>query len=137
MQMSLLEFYSSRVAVGKGLRIAGWGVNVGFVCPQNVGWLRCLMDVVHNVPRGRGRSGLLCDLQFLGLDGYGSSQEPRLALLLQPIALALDVDRRRVVEQPVEDRGRQDLVVEDLTPVQEALVAGEDEARPLVPAGRP
>jgi hypothetical protein len=90
------------------------------------------MNVVHNVPWGRGRSGLLCDLQFLGPDGYGSSQEPRLALRLQPVALALDVDRRRVMEQAVEDRRGQDLVVEDLTPVQEALVAGEDEARPLV-----
>jgi hypothetical protein len=35
MQMSLLEFYSSREAVGKGLRIAGWdcrGRGVGRDC---------------------------------------------------------------------------------------------------------
>jgi len=36
------------------------------------------------------------------------------------------------MEQPVQDRGREDLVVEDLAPVQEALVAREDKARPLV-----
>jgi hypothetical protein len=47
----------------------------------------------------------------------------RLAFLLpQPIALALDVDRRGVVQQAVEDRRGQDLVVEDVVPVGEALL---------------
>jgi hypothetical protein len=39
-----------------------------------------------------------------------------------------------VVERTVENGGRQDLVVEDLSPVDEALVAREDEACPLIAA---
>src|SRR5512145_2396584 len=56
----------------------------------------------------------------------------RLLLFPQSIALPLDVDGSRVMEQPVEDRGGEDLVVEDLAPVDEALVAGDDEAGPFV-----
>ena len=39
------------------------------------------MNVVHDVPWGWDLSRPLCDLQFLGLEGNGSAQEPRLALL--------------------------------------------------------
>ncbi len=38
------------------------------------------------------------------------------------------------MEQAVEDRRGQDLVVEDLAPIREALVAGHDQAGPLVAA---
>ena len=38
------------------------------------------------------------------------------------------------MERAVEDRVGQDLVVEDLAPVREALVAGHDEAGPFVAA---
>jgi len=41
-----------------------------------------------------------------------------------------------VVEEPVKDRRRQHLVVEDLPPVHEALVGGDDRRRLLVPAGQ-
>jgi len=37
-----------------------------------------------------------------------------------------------VVEQAIEDGRRQDLIIEDLAPVDEALVARDNEARPLV-----
>ena len=38
------------------------------------------------------------------------------------------------MKQAVKDRGGEDLVVEDLAPVREALVAGHDQAGSLVPA---
>src|SRR5215831_10899609 len=65
--------------------------------------------------------------------GLGLAPEQAgLLLLSQPVAVPLDVDRRGVMEQAVQDGGGQDLVVEDLAPVHEALVAGDDEAGPLV-----
>ena len=65
--------------------------------------------------------------------GLGLAPEQAgLLLLPQAVAVALDVDGRGVMEQPVEDGRGEDLVVEDLPPVHEALVAGDDEARPLV-----
>ena len=36
------------------------------------------------------------------------------------------------MEEAIKDGGRRDLVVEDLAPIHEALVAGDDEAGPLV-----
>ena len=36
------------------------------------------------------------------------------------------------MQQAVEDGGRQHLVIEDLAPVEEALVAGDDQAATLV-----
>ena len=42
-----------------------------------------------------------------------------------PIAVAADVDEVAPVEQPVEESGRHDLVVQDLAPVLEALVRGQ------------
>jgi len=45
---------------------------------------------------------------------------------------AFDVERRRVMQEPIQDRGAQDVIVEDLAQVREALVAGHDEAPSLV-----
>ncbi len=45
-----------------------------------------------------------------------------------------DVTGYGTVEQPVENGRHQDLVVEDLAPVEEALVAGDDEASAFVTA---
>lgn len=66
------------------------------------------------------------------LGSGGATEEPGLPLLLEAVALAFDVQGGGMVQQPVEDGRRQDLVVEDLTPVDEALVGGEDEAGLLV-----
>ena len=52
-------------------------------------------------------------LWFLGWLGPAPKQ-PGLLLLAQPVAVPLNVDGGSVVEQAVEDGGRQDLVVEDL-----------------------
>nr|WP_281356427.1 hypothetical protein [Acrocarpospora macrocephala] len=40
-----------------------------------------------------------------------------------------------MVQEPVEDRGGQDLVGEDLSPLAEGLVAGDDDRALLVAAG--
>ena len=56
----------------------------------------------------------------------GLVEQARAAFFLEPKALALDVDGARMVEQTIEDRGGQHLVPEDLAPVDEALVGGDD-----------
>lgn len=63
-----------------------------------------------------GRLGIgLCPLQEAGLD-----------LLLEPVAVAADGDGDPVVQEPVEDRRGDDPIPEDVPPVGEALVGGED-----------
>src|SRR5262245_57317030 len=62
-------------------------------------------------------------------------QQSRLASLLQSVTLAPDVERRRVVQQPVQDRRGDDRVAEDRAPLPVALVARQDDAPPLI-AGR-
>ena len=61
------------------------------------------------------------------VDGLG-----KLHVAPQPVAVAADVDDVAAVEQPVEQRGRHDLVVEDLAPALEALVRGEHSRGVLV-----
>ena len=63
-----------------------------------------------------------------GLDEAG------LELVLQPVGVAPDVEGDGVMEEPVEDGGGDDPVAEDLAPAPEALVAGQDQAAPLVAA---
>ena len=62
----------------------------------------------------------------------GATEQPRPALLFEPVALALNVERGRVVQQAVQDGGGQDRIVEGLAPIQEALVGGDDQAGALV-----
>ena len=47
-------------------------------------------------------------------------------MLTQAIARALDLDHDGMVEQPVEERGGDDGIAEDLAPFGEAAVRGED-----------
>ena len=61
-----------------------------------------------------------------------AAEQPGLLFLAETIALPFDVDGGRVMKQPIEDRRGEDLVVEDLAPVDEALVAGDDEAGSFV-----
>jgi len=56
-------------------------------------------------------------------------------LFAEPIRVALDVDRGRVVQQPVEDGARDHRVAEDLAPRARALIAAEqDRAAFIAPA---
>ena len=94
--------------------------------------LRCPLftdEIVHSVGSDR-RIG--CHLRRLG--GRPSAEKPRLLLFPQSITLALDVERRGMVQGSVQDRGGQDMIVEDLAPIRKALIAGHNEAAPLVPA---
>src|ERR1700686_4420974 len=50
-----------------------------------------------------------------------------LLLVLEPVALALDVDGGRGVQQPVEDGRSDDVVGEDGAPVAVAFVRGQDD----------
>src|SRR5216110_2458878 len=68
------------------------------------------------------------------LRGLGGADEAGLELLFEPIGIAPDVDGDRMMQNPVEDRGRDDAVSEDLAPAAEALVAREDHRAPLVAA---
>ena len=65
-------------------------------------------------------------LLFFGRDRSRSTEQTGSPLLFEPIALSLNVERGTVVQQTVQDGRGQDVVVEDLAPIQEALVAGED-----------
>ena len=62
---------------------------------------------------------------LLRLGQFG--EDTSLAFLPQPIALAADVDRRREVQQPVQDGRCKYLVGEDVAPVAIGLVRGEDD----------
>src|SRR5436190_12480266 len=68
------------------------------------------------------------------LRGLGGADEAGFELLFEPIGIAPDVDGDRVMQDPVEDRGRNDAVAEDLAPAAEALVARENHRAPLVAA---
>src|SRR5215469_11761040 len=52
--------------------------------------------------------------------------------IFQPIAFATDVDGRRVMEQPVQDRGRNNRIAKDGTPVGIAFVGSQDDAAAFV-----
>ena len=57
-----------------------------------------------------------------------------MAFLPEPVALATDVQQVAVMQQPVQDGRGDDGVAEKLTPLAEALVGGQDDAAPLIPA---
>ena len=68
-------------------------------------------------------------------EGLAAGQKTRLTLLLQTVALPLDVDDGRMVEQAVEDGGGDDPVAKDLAPDGEGLVGGDQDGALLVAAG--
>ena len=53
-------------------------------------------------------------------------------VLAQPIARSFDLDDDGVVEQPIEQRGGDDGIAEDLAPFGKAAVGGEDHGALLV-----
>jgi len=58
--------------------------------------------------------------------------EPGLALLPEPIALALDHEGVAVMQESIEDGGGDDVVAEDLTPLRHALIRRDQHRRFLV-----
>lgn len=73
------------------------------------------------LPRGAVGSGV----------GLGGAREPRFAIFLQPIGLALDAEDLAVVHQAVQDGGSQHGIALHFAPVVHGLVAGEDPAAAL------
>lgn len=57
-----------------------------------------------------------------GSKGEGARWQPRLLLLAEPIAVSLDVEDVGVVQQPVQHRGGDDRVPQDVSPFDEAFV---------------
>ena len=55
------------------------------------------------------------------------AKDPRLALLAQAEAVAADVDGRRVVQQSIQNGRGEHVVGEDIAPLTEGLVAGEND----------
>src|SRR5439155_932581 len=69
----------------------------------------------------------------LGFQGRRAMQpEPGLALLPEPIALALDHEGVAVMQESIEDGGGDDVVAEDLTPLRHALIRRDQHRRFLV-----
>jgi len=58
----------------------------------------------------------------------------RVGVTAHPVALALDVDHRGVVQEPVQDRRSDDLIGEHGSPVGEPAVGGEHDRATLVAA---
>ena len=78
----------------------------------------------------RGTALVFCSA-LVGLRD-AAAQQPRLALLAQPVAVALDEQRVAVVQQPVEDGGGQHVIPEDSSPLAHHLVGGDEQAALLV-----
>src|SRR5262245_28415967 len=68
------------------------------------------------------------------LRGLGGADEAGLELVLEPVGIAPDIEGDGVVEDAVQDRGRDHPVPEDLSPAAEALIAREDHGAALVAA---
>jgi hypothetical protein len=59
-------------------------------------------------------------------DGFGFHQ-PRLELLAEPVALPLNVNGGGVMEQPIQNRRRDDRIAKHLALGPEALIARQDD----------
>jgi hypothetical protein len=71
---------------------------------------------------------------FVGRVGGRVEGVPELGVVPHAIAVAADVDDVAVMQEAVDERGGHDVVAEDLAPLLEALVRGEDGGRALVSA---
>ena len=75
---------------------------------------------IENSPPSVDRTGLL------------GTDQPRLELVLEPVGIAADADRDRMVKSTIEDGGRDHSVAEDLSPSAKTLVAGQYHRATLV-----
>src|SRR5690606_14137730 len=75
----------------------------------------------------------LCCLPVLACR-FGLRQKAGAALLPKPVAVATDREHVAVVEQAVEDRGRDDRIAEDAAPFADRTVARDEQAPALVAA---
>src|SRR5256886_14040959 len=82
-----------------------------------------------------GRTGVRGQGTSRGLRPFLSSRwhQAGLAAILQPETLAANVDGRRVMEQPVQNRCVDDRIAVDGSPVPVAFVGGKDNAPAFAP----
>jgi len=99
--------------------------------PWNVPGVRECQGATKNDPLG----ALKIDPLFRVLLDFGLSDEPRFDLFSEPIRVALDIDRGRMMQDPVQDGRRDHRITEDLVPLGEAAVGGQDQGALLVAAG--
>ena len=64
--------------------------------------------------------------------GRGDRLDAGLEAVPQPVGVAPDVHHMCVVEQPIQKGGGQDIITEQLAPVTEIFVAGEDDTAVLI-----
>src|SRR5258708_28979724 len=85
----------------------------------------------EDAAKGEARSRMVQREWRWGLSALFSGElwgdDTGLLLVLEPVALDLDVDGGRVVQQPVEDGRSDDVVGEDGAPVAVAFVRGQDD----------
>ena len=77
---------------------------------------------------------LKIDPLFRILLDFGLSNEPRFDLFLEPIRAAFDIDCGRMMEDPVQDGRGDDRITEDLVPLTEAAIGGQDQGPLFVAA---
>jgi len=80
--------------------------------------------------RSRSRRG--CHLLFL--DGT-SHQQTSFTFFLETIAFTLDIEGGGIMQETVKDGSSKNGVVENLTPIEEAFVAGDDETGTFIATG--
>src|SRR6202140_2073663 len=88
---------------------------------------RLLARFGRNGVRGQGTSRDLCPFLSSGWHQSG------FAAILQPVTFTPNVDGRRVMQQPVQNRRGDDRITEDRSPVPVTLVRGQDDAPAFVP----
>jgi len=80
------------------------------------------------IPSSNVRSGLVGLTLLLGRTTRQVKQDPRVALFVQAITLAANIDGGRGVQEAVEDGGGQDGIREDRAPVAIGFVGRENDA---------
>lgn len=98
-------------------------------CPQNTD-LRCPLfteEIVQSVWSDGHIRGALP-----GFGDRSAAEEPGLLLLPEPITLAFDVECGRMMQEPIQDGGGQNWIVEDVASVGEAFITGHDQTAALI-----
>ena len=121
--------WADRLSTGRGISSL-WGASIfptwrgwrSAVCVISASVFRRSTAAFDRRVRGRGLD------QSIRADVLGNE----IGVLTEPIARAFDLDDDGVVEQPIEQRGGDDGIAEDLAPFGEAAVRGEDHGALLV-----
>ena len=99
-------------------------------CRRSVkeGWVRTNCQGPSNI-YAFGPSKSYPPFPCLGLFNLGLFDKPGLDLLPESVGVTFDVDGRGAVQNPVQDGGGDHRVAEDLVPLREAPVRGQDTSK--------